>query len=68
MLTRVNLQNATRTPGDSALFTRVELNEKAITTPTTASAPQVRALNPTIRVRDPPVVTGAATRTYLASG
>src|SRR3954447_14728526 len=35
------LQNARRTPGDSARLTRVELSEKARTTPTTASAPSV---------------------------
>ena len=38
-------QNATRTPGDSARFTRVELSEKAMTTPTTASTPNVFALS-----------------------
>ena len=37
--TVVILQNATRTPGDSARFTSVELSEKAITTPTTARRP-----------------------------
>jgi hypothetical protein len=42
------LQNARRTPGDSALFTRVELIEKAMTTPRTARAPSVFAL--TVRV------------------
>src|SRR3954468_15913049 len=39
----VNLQNATSTPGVSARFTSVELNEKPTTTPATASAPRVRA-------------------------
>lgn len=43
-LTPVIRQNATRTPGDSARLTRVELNENAITTPTTASAPHAFAL------------------------
>ena len=38
------LQNARRTPGDSALFTSVELSEKAITTPRTARTPNVFAL------------------------
>jgi hypothetical protein len=43
-LTIVNLQNATSTPGDSALFTNVELSENAMTSPTTASAPHVLGL------------------------
>src|SRR4051812_40410885 len=34
-------QKARRTPGDSARFTNVELNENVSTTPTTASAPRV---------------------------
>src|SRR5919199_6607132 len=37
------LQNARRTPGDSARLARVELSEKAITRPTTASAPSAFA-------------------------
>ena len=45
-----NRQNATSTPGDSARFTSVELSEKAMTTPTTASAPNVFALRARIRV------------------
>ena len=45
-----SLQNATSTPGDSARFTSVELSEKAMTTPTTASAPNVFALRARIRV------------------
>src|SRR3954463_942747 len=49
MVAVVNLQNATRTPGVSARFTRVELREKPITTPATASAPN--ALAPSVRVR-----------------
>ena len=44
-LTVTSRQNATRTPGDSARFTSVELSEKAMTTPTTASAPNVFALS-----------------------
>jgi hypothetical protein len=40
-----SLQKATRTPGDSALFTRVELSEKATTRPTTARAPHVLGLS-----------------------
>ena len=44
-LTVTILQNATRTPGDSARFTSVELNEKATTSPTTASTPTVFALH-----------------------
>ena len=39
----VSLQNATSTPGVSARFTSVELSEKPMTTPATASAPRVRA-------------------------
>src|SRR3954468_20722084 len=38
-------QNATRTPGDSARLTSVELSENATTRPTTASTPSVFALN-----------------------
>ena len=38
-------QNATRTPGDSARFTSVELSEKAMTRPTTASTPNAFALS-----------------------
>jgi hypothetical protein len=38
-------QNATSTPGDSARLTSVELNENAITSPTTASTPSVLALS-----------------------
>ena len=38
MLTVAILQNASRTPDDSARLTSVELAEKAITTPTTANA------------------------------
>ena len=45
-LTITILQNATRTPGDSARFTRVELSEKATTRPTTASAPHALGLSP----------------------
>ena len=43
--TVVSRQNATRTPGDSARLTSVELSEKAMTTPTTAAAPHALALN-----------------------
>jgi hypothetical protein len=43
-LTVIILQNATRTPGDSARFTSVELSENATTGPTTASTPSVLAL------------------------
>ena len=50
MLTVTNRQNATRTPGDSARLTSVELSEKAMTTPTTASTPKVFALRARIRV------------------
>ncbi len=39
----VSRQNATSTPGVSARFTSVELNEKPMTTPTTARAPSVCA-------------------------
>jgi hypothetical protein len=38
------LQNARSTPGDSTLFTSVELSEKAITKPRTARVPNVFAL------------------------
>ena len=48
-LTMVRRQKATRTPGDSARFTSVELSEKAITTPSTAKAPSIRGL--TVRLR-----------------
>ena len=44
MVTVTNRQNASSTPGVSARLTRVELSENATTTPTTASAPSVRAL------------------------
>src|SRR3954451_16558239 len=50
MLTVTSLQNARRTPGDSARLTRVELSEKATTSPTTANAPSVLALNVRRRV------------------
>jgi hypothetical protein len=43
MVATVSLQNATNTPGVSARFTSVELSEKPITTPATASAPNVLA-------------------------
>ena len=43
-LTAIIRQNATSTPGDSARLTRVELSEKAITNPATASTPNVIAL------------------------
>src|SRR3954467_5736746 len=43
-LTVTILQNATRTPGDSARLTRVELSENATTSPRTASTPRVFAL------------------------
>src|SRR3954466_15728272 len=42
-------QNATRTPGDSARLTSVELSENATTRPTTASTPSVFALSPRSR-------------------
>ena len=45
-LTQTMRQNATRTPGDSARFTRVELSENATTMPATASTPTARALTP----------------------
>ena len=45
----VSLQNATSTPGVSARLASVELSEKPMTTPATASAPNVLA--PTARVR-----------------
>ena len=45
MVATVSRQNATRTPGDSARFTSVELSEKPTTTPATASAPNVLAPN-----------------------
>jgi hypothetical protein len=45
-------QKATRTPGDSARLTRVELSEKATTSPTTASTPRVFALSPRTRGED----------------
>jgi hypothetical protein len=50
-------QNATRTPGDSARFTSVELSENARTRPTTASTPKVFALNGRADVGDAGVVT-----------
>src|SRR5215207_1372369 len=43
-------QNATRAPGDSARFTRVELSEKAMTRPTTASTPRVFAFSARVGV------------------
>src|SRR3954452_5275508 len=43
-LTVTILQNATRTPGDSARLTRVEPSENATTSPRTASTPRVFAL------------------------
>ena len=49
-LTETIRQNATSTPGDSARFTRVELSEKAMTMPTTASTPNVLALHARVRV------------------
>ena len=42
-------QNATRTPGDSARLTSVELSENATTRPTTASTPSAFALRARIR-------------------
>ena len=50
-LTVTILQNATRTPGDSARLTSVELSENATTRPTTASTPSVLALSERTRVR-----------------
>src|SRR3954453_9771863 len=44
MLTVTIRQKATRTPGDSARFTRVELSENATTSPRTASTPNAFAL------------------------
>ena len=46
MLTVTMRQNATRTPGDSARFTSVELSENATTRPMTASTPNALALRP----------------------
>ena len=43
-LTVTMRQNATSTPGDSARFTSVELSEKAMTIPMTASTPSAFAL------------------------
>ncbi len=53
----VSLQNATSTPGVSARFTSVELSEKAMTTPATASAPNVLALTARVRVGETAAVT-----------
>ncbi|HTE63781.1 MAG TPA: hypothetical protein VK631_25715, partial [Solirubrobacteraceae bacterium] len=49
-LTATIRQNATKTPGDSARFTSVELSENATTSPTTASTPSVFALSARIRI------------------
>ena len=49
-LTVTILQNATRTPGDSARFTSVELSENATTSPMTANTPSVLALRAGVRV------------------
>ena len=49
-LTATIRQNATSTPGDSARFTSVELNENATTSPTTASTPSVFALSARLRL------------------
>ena len=54
-------QNATRTPGDSARFTRVELSEKAMTMPTTASTPSAFALRARVRVGGAVVVMAPTT-------
>ncbi len=51
-LTMTSRQKATSTPGDSARLTSVELSEKATTTPTTASTPNVRALTDRRRALD----------------
>ena len=61
-LTMTILQNATRTPGDSARLPSVELSEKATTSPTTASTPKVFALSGPICVGvsdDRPAALGA---------
>ena len=42
-LTVTMRQNATRTPGESARLTSVELSENATTSPTTATMPSVSA-------------------------
>jgi hypothetical protein len=55
-LTVIILQNATRTPGESARFTRVELSEKAMTRPTTARTPSAFALSALVRVGEAVVV------------
>src|SRR3954454_21261096 len=44
MLTVTIRQKATRTPGDSARFTSVELSEKATTSPRTPTSPNAFAL------------------------
>ena len=64
-LTTIMRQNATRTPGDSARFTSVELSEKATTRPTTASTPNAFALR---RIRgDAAVVVMTPTAAYAAA-
>ena len=64
-LTAIIRQNATRTPGDSARFTSVELNENATTSPTTASTPSVFALSERSRAggREDGPATGVAALT-----
>ena len=49
-LTVTILQNATRTPGDSARLTSVELSENARTKTTTATTPSDLALSARTRV------------------
>ena len=59
MLTVTILQNATRTPGDSARFTSVELSENAMTMPTTASTPNALALSARVPVGEVAVAMSA---------
>ena len=63
----VSLQTATSTPGDSARFTSVELSEKAMTTPATASAPNVLALTAHVRVGETAAVISATPATVRRS-
>jgi len=63
----VSLHTATSTPGDSARFTSVELSEKAMTTPATASAPNVRALTARVGVGETAVVMSATPATVRRS-
>ena len=63
----VSRQNATSTPGVSARLASVELSEKPMTTPATASAPSVFAPNTRVRFSRAASVSTAVTARIVSS-